>query len=164
MGLEIGEIVAKTTILLSEGVNEVLGELLTIEVISGALQEVENIFRDVENLISIEVFSDLGKDLISDDALGAGSNISLASIAGSFLDVFSEVVDVALKLVLDQMDEIAKVALIGIIELLWVGDSGEATRILRVGSLKIGGSAFLEGLINDIKLVVLDLDGLCETT
>ena len=162
--MEIEKIVAKTTILLGEGVNEVLGGLLTIGVIPGALQEVENIFRDVENLISIGVFSDLRKDLVSDDALGAGSDIGLAGIAGSFLDVFSEVVDVALKLVLDQVDEIAKVALIGTIELLWVGDSGGSTRILGVGSLKIGGSAFLEGLVNDIKLVVLGLDGLCETT
>ena len=118
MGLEIEEIVAKTTILLVEGVNEVLGGLLTIGVISGALQEVENIFRDVENPISIEVFNDLRKDLVSDDALGASSNIDLAGIAGSFLDVFSEVVDVALKLVLDQVNEIAKIIFIDIIELL----------------------------------------------
>ena len=164
MSLKIEKIIAKSTIFLREIMNEKLSELLRIEIISNAFQEVENLFCDVKNLININVFNDLRKKLIDDNVFDASSNINFANIASNFLDVFNEMIEVVFKFVLDQINELTKITFINIIELFWIKNNDEATRDkMKIKSLKIKNNVFLENLINDIKFVVFDLDDFRET-
>ena len=71
----------------------------------------------MKNLVNIDVFNDLKKNLIDDNVFNASSNINLASITSSFLDVFNEMIDVVFKFVFDQMNELTKIVFIDIIEL-----------------------------------------------